>query len=96
MSLSVLIHHGDRMQFLVPQLKPESTADTITLQDKDFHKNLQSRETKNDNEEEVAPKAKRKSFAKKIEERKIQFSRRRFQCVKVKHLPLLLCMLTID
>ena len=66
MSLSVLIHHGDRMQFLVPQLKPESTADTITLQDKDFHKNLQSTETKNNNEEEVAPKAKRKSFAKKI------------------------------
>ena len=28
--------HWDSMQFLVPQLKPKSTADTISLQDKDF------------------------------------------------------------
>ena len=57
--------HLDRMQFIVPQLKPVSTADTIALQDKDFEKNIQSREVNDDNEEEVAPKAKRKSFAKK-------------------------------
>ena len=53
-------------------MKPDSTADTIALQDKDFDKNIHSREINNDNEEEVAPKAKRKSFAKKMEERKIQ------------------------
>ena len=33
--------------------------DTIALQSKDFDKNLQSREINDDNEEEVAPKAKR-------------------------------------
>ena len=64
--------HWDRIQFLVPQVKPGSTADTIALQDKDFDKNMQSREINDDNEEEAAPKAKRKSFAKKMEERKIQ------------------------
>ena len=30
--------HWNRMQFFAPQLKPGSTADTITLQDKDFDK----------------------------------------------------------
>ena len=55
--------HWEKMQFLVPQLKLGSTADTIALQDKDFDKKIQSREINNDNEEEVAPKAKRKSFA---------------------------------
>ena len=58
--------------FLVPQLKPGSTPDTIALQDKDFHKYIQSIEINNHNEEEVAPKAKCKSFAKKLEERQIQ------------------------
>ena len=64
--------HWDRVQFLVPQSKPGSIADTIALQDKDFDKNIQSREINDDNEEEVAPKAKRKSFAKKMDERKTQ------------------------
>ena len=53
-------------------MKPDSTADTIALQDKEFDKNIHSREINDDNEEEVAPKAKRKSFTKKMEERKIQ------------------------
>ena len=54
------------------QLKPGSTADSIALQDKDFDKNIQSREINDDNEDEVYLKAKCKSFAKKAEERKIQ------------------------
>ena len=90
------------MQFLEPQLKPESTADTIALQDKDFDKNIHSREINNDNEEEVAPKAKRKSFAKKMEKERSNYLKAlpmRLQHQKhrkVKHLPLLLCMLTIN
>ena len=64
--------HWDRMQFLVPQLKPGSTADTIGLQDIDFDKNIKSREINDDNKEAVAPKAKRKCFVKKMAERKIQ------------------------
>ena len=64
--------HWERMQFLVSQLKPGSNADTIALQDKDFDKNIQSREINDDNEEEVVPKVMRKSFAKKMEERKIK------------------------
>ena len=56
----------------MPQLKPGSNADTIALQDKDFDKNIQSREINDDNEDEVYLKAKCKSFAKKAEERKIQ------------------------
>ena len=38
--------HWDRMEFLAPQLKPESTADTIALQDKDFDKNIQIKRDK--------------------------------------------------
>ena len=64
--------HWNRMMFLVPQLKPGSTPDTIALQDKDFDKYIQSREINDHNEEEVSPKAKCKSFAKKLEERQIQ------------------------
>ena len=52
-------------------MKPGSNADTIALQDKDFDKNIQSREINDDNEDEVVPKVMRKSFAKKMEERKI-------------------------
>ena len=53
-------------------MKSGSTADTIALQDKDFDKNIKSREINDDNKEEVAPKAKRKSFVKKMKERNIQ------------------------
>ena len=56
--------HWDRMQFLVPQMKPGSTADTIAHQDEDFDKNIQSREINDDNEEEVVLKAKCKVFLK--------------------------------
>ena len=55
--------HWDRMQFLVRQLKQGSTTDTIALQDKDFDKNIQSREINNDNEEEV-PKVSLKKWKK--------------------------------
>ena len=67
--------HWDRMQFLVPQLKLGSTADTIALQDKEFEKNVQSREINDDNEEEVAPKAKRKSFAEKRKKERSNYSK---------------------
>ena len=93
--------HWDRMQFLVPQLKPGSTADTIALPDKDFDKNIQSREINDDNEQEVAPKAKYKSFAKKWKKERSNYLKvlpMRLQHQKhhkVKHLPLLLCMLML-
>ena len=55
-----------------PQVYRYSTADTTAKKEKDFDKNIQSREINDDNEEKVSPKAKRKSFAKKMEEIKIQ------------------------
>ena len=93
--------HWDKIQFLVPQLNPGGTANTIALQDKDFDRYIQSGEINDDNEEEVAPKAKRRNFADIMEGRKIELLEgianglATPKAPPLKHLPFLLGMLTI-
>ena len=93
--------HWDKIQFLVPQLNLGGTGNTIALQDKDFDRNIQSGEINEDNEEEVAPKAKHRNFADIMERRKIQLLEgiangvATLKAPSLKHLPLLLGMLAI-
>ena len=62
--------HWERLQFLVPQMQPSSTRDTISIPDSNTPELYVESET----EEDIQPKSKRKrgSIKKKFEEKKLE------------------------